>query len=183
MKSLSAWFKEGFTPYLAVPTGLAVLAALLLATLTCYRPAALAMRDKSEEIRVQKMKLERHQRLVSQKDSLAAELGQYEERFTRQRSHDEEVSAYLKELEGILTAAGLSINEIRPIPNEPAGKLDLLAVDFTAEGEMSQLVDFLYGLALSSNLLDLRSLSILRRRTGEGRLAITAEVSKTLFIG
>ena len=178
-----AWVKEGMDRRQAVTTGLLAVFVYLLAAVLFYRPMVLSWKNKLEEVDASKLKLVRYERLVSQKSALLTELSGYKERYTRKLSHDEEVSIFLKQLEEMVGKSGLKVNNLRPIPYDENKDLDTLVIELTIEGEMEQYLDFLHSLATSEDLLDIRAMSVQRRTAGEGHLGVTAEATKTLFIG
>lgn len=182
MRQVIQWVKEGFQRHLALPTVLATAFVVLVVTLAFFKPMARVWQTKLEEVRAERIKLLRHRVMVNHKDAYLNELAQYEKSFTRQQSHDQEVATFSQQLDQFSNGAGLKINEIRPIGGEERGGVDVIAIELIVEGEMTQLVQFLYAIASSPDLLEIQSLDILRRRTGNGRLAITAQVTKTLFV-
>ncbi|MBI4430227.1 MAG: type 4a pilus biogenesis protein PilO [Candidatus Omnitrophica bacterium] len=181
--SFLSWVREGLDRRQVIATTLVALFAILFAAVMFYRPMAQSWQAKRGAVEAAELKLARYERLVSQKSSLLEELAQYKERYARNRSHDEEVSAFLKQLEEMIAASGLKVNDLRPIPYEERPILDTLVIELTAEGEMDQLIGFLHIIASAPDLLDVRNMSVQRRTTGEGHLGITAEATKTLFIG
>jgi len=182
MKNFFVWLKESFEPRLAATTMLVAAFVGLLFTLAVFRPLFHAWRVKVAQVEVQQRKLMRHERLISQKDAFLEELERYEVRFRRRNSHDEEVASFLNQLEHFSNNAGLRLNNIRPVANREQDNLDVMIIELTVEGEMGGLVGFLHEMASSEDLIDVRTMSILRRRSGGGNLAITAEITKTLFV-
>ena len=179
---LTAWVKEGLDRRQVVTTALIALFVYLFATIFFFRPMVRSWQNKREEVDAAKLKLTRYEKLVSQKDSLLKELDEYKDRYTRKQSHDEEVSVFLKQLEEMVTTAGLKMNNLRPIANEQPGDLDTVVIELTIEGEMEQFVNFLHLIASAQDLLDVRTISLQRRTTCEGHLGITGEATTTLLV-
>lgn len=142
----------------------------------------LAVIDRS--VVVQEAKLKKGITLIERKEEINKEYEKYASFFSLTGTSEEEaVVAVLKEVEKISRDSGLTIVDMKPQKETKADKFSRqYNLSIKAEGDMEQLVDFLYSLSSSSLLLSVEKMVLSPKTEGSSDLNITLTVGGIVFL-
>jgi len=101
-----------------------------------------------------KVRIEREMRILAQKDRISQESSTYAAYLTAAVSQEEAMTAFLKEIETLANKSALSIIDMKPAGvKEEKDKSKKFSVSLTCEGEMEQILEFMYNVENSQSLL------------------------------
>ena len=107
----------------------------------------------NRDIKVAEIEFGRDLRNVGQKDAIAREYQDYIQYVQKTGSDEEEIAKILGAIENLAHKSVMTLVEIKPQPVDKKSAPKIYAVEIEATGEMVSIVNFLYGLNTSAQLL------------------------------
>ncbi|MFH1578371.1 MAG: hypothetical protein ABIC18_04810 [Candidatus Omnitrophota bacterium] len=160
IKGINAFFthltkKEKIVFYVAL--GFILLA--VMDRLIIY-PVISKMQLLDEEIKQEQIRIKRDLHILAQEDRIIIESQKYEKYSMSDITAEEAITLTLKEIENLANKAAVYLIDIKPtdIRDEFAYKKYFL--NLSCEGQMEQLMDFIYKVESSDNLLKIEKYSI-----------------------
>jgi Tfp pilus assembly protein PilO len=112
-------------------------------------PVIAKIKSLDNEIQEKETAIKKNLRIVSQKDRIQDEASRYSSFLGGMKSEEEEMTSLLKEIETLANKGGVYLIDMKP-----AGLKDnRYAVNVSCEGQMEQLVSFMYNIENSAKLL------------------------------
>ncbi|MDD5194416.1 MAG: type 4a pilus biogenesis protein PilO [Candidatus Omnitrophica bacterium] len=144
-------------------------------------PITLRIKLLNKEIEDTQRTIETNSHILAQKDRILAESAKYASFLNSNKSEDEEVTALLKEIEAIANKASVYLVDMKPAPAKEEGATKKYIVTVTCEGQMDQIIDFIYNIESSSKLLVIEKYEI-SPKSQESSVAVAGmTVSKTII--
>jgi Tfp pilus assembly protein PilO len=134
------------------------------------------------QIRQKEETIKRNLHIVSQKERVEHEVQKFSSYFNALASEEENVTVFLKELEALANKSSLSIVDMKPAGiKEDDNKVKKCVVTLSGEGQMEQIMDFMYNVENSSSLLTVERYQInpKSRETSVAQCSMT--ISKILM--
>jgi len=124
-------------------------------------PVFSRIKSVGDEIQSKKLEIKKSIQILSYKDRILAEKAKYASYFKNVNSDDEVMTSTLKEVEGLANRSTLSILDMKPFgikTEKDNTRRALVAV--TCEGQMEQVIEFMYNIENSSTLLSIERFQI-----------------------
>ena len=166
--------KEKIVFYVAV-----VFVSLALFDRLLIGPSQSRMKAQNEETLAKMMLIKADKRYLAAKDKVEFERKKCESYLSKSTSTEEEVTSTLKEIENLGNQAGIYIDYIRPGDVSAKGFFTKYLINLSCEGEMPQMVGFLYSIENSEKLLTIEKYVITPKTEGSSIARCRITVSKT----
>ncbi|MDP3143654.1 MAG: hypothetical protein Q8N14_06980 [Candidatus Omnitrophota bacterium] len=140
-----------------------------------YEPITKRLEDLNQEIQEKELVLRRGLELSSKKDGLLAEYKNVQGYLTAKGSDEELVANFLKEIGAKARENSVSLIDLKPQPK--AGKAPdykKYLIDLSVEGNMEQVIGFIYGLETSGYVLRVERCSLSPK--AEDSLVLKADI-------
>ncbi|MCX5694082.1 MAG: GspMb/PilO family protein [Candidatus Omnitrophica bacterium] len=110
----------------------------------------------NKEIQDKQATIKKNLRILTQKDKILAQSSKYSSFLgDSQMTEDEQVTAVLKELESLASKSSVYLIDMKPAGAKGSGSSKKIYVNLNCEAQMEQLVDFMYNMENSSNLISI----------------------------
>lgn len=135
--------------------GVAALAFLLLVFVDrmVVDPVNLRMRQLNQEINIGEKKLAQYLRYMNQKGIVTNDYRKYEKFVKKSGSDEEEQTKILGEIEELARKTKVSMANMKPLPPRSVDFYRTYEISIEVEGDMEAIVDFLYAIGNSAQLL------------------------------
>ena len=135
----------------------------------------------NKEIEDIELKIKNSLKILSQKERILNEAKKYSPFLSSSKTEEEEITFLLKEIESIANKSQLYIVDMKPLPVKVEGYTKKYLVTLNSEGKMENIVDFIYSIENSSQLLIVEKyqITLKSKETNIAQLAIT--ISKTVI--
>ncbi len=108
----------------------------------------------NKEINQKEVGISRNLRILEQKERIILEAKNYAPFFIEPKSEEEEMTIFLKQIESISNKSSLYIVDMKPAGSkEEKNNIKRFTVNLSCEGQMEQVMDFMYNIENSSELL------------------------------
>jgi len=120
--------------------------------------------------------------ILGYKDKIDADFKTLESFYSSEKKSDEEeFAAFLKEMENVANTSGIHIISISPTGNIENAKLyTKYEVKVDCTGQMDSIMQFLYNISASVNLIKVESIEITPPAKGAGEMKCSMIISKEL---
>ena len=136
------------------------------------------IKSLNDEIKEKKYSIVKSLRILEQEKRISSEVTQYAPFFTKTKSEEEDTTSLLKEVEALANKSSLYIVDMKPGGmREEKDKTKKYIVNLTCEGQMEQLMDFMYNVENSSGLLAIEKYQI----SPKSRETSVAQCSMTIY--
>lgn len=156
-------------------------AGVLLSVFVVYQfvfdPFGRTLAKLNSDIRAAELKLVQSRQKIAGRVAVEDEYKKYEPVLRDTASSDRQAMGLSNEVEALVRNAGLSLLDIKPLPEKDGGFYREYAVDLNVRGPMSGLVSFLHELGGTKRLLRVRS--ILLRPTDRLSSSLQARIQVT----
>ena len=113
-----------------------------------------------EEIKKKELLIKKDLRFLSLEKEINKEVSSYQSYFSQVISADEEMNALLKIIESFAREVGINLLYIKPAGFKTDETQSKYSIDLNCQGEMNQVIDFIYRIESSKKLLIVERLSI-----------------------
>lgn len=177
-----SWIPERFSrkEKIGLLLALVVLSAAVLDRLV-VSPLYAMFRDLNREIKIAEIELGRDLRNVGQKEAIADEYENYIKYVQRTGSNEEEIAKMLDVIEGLAQKSAVALMEIRPQRVDAEREPIKYSVDIEARGEMVSIMNFLYGLNTSAQLLRPERVEIRRPDSDSSVCRVSIRVTRMVI--
>jgi len=139
----------------------AVIVAMVLVDRLVISPISDKFRRVNSEIALNEKKFSLDLRNINNKDIIEKEYRRYKDYVKRSSGSDEEdVANILAEIEGLARTASVRLVDIKPLAPKQADLYREYAINVEVEGDMEQVMTFIYNLNNSSQLLRVEKLRL-----------------------
>jgi hypothetical protein len=156
-------------------------AAFLLAAAfidrTMIYPVSSRIRELNKEIKEKESAIKKDARILFMKDRILKETSEYSSMFSATKSEDEENTLLLKEIENLANKSSVYLIDIKPSGTRqgPSGKF---LINLNCEAQMEQLIDFMYNIENSVQLLIIEKFQISRKSSESSVARCAMTISK-----
>ncbi len=144
-------------------------------------PVMRVLNNLSEEISVHEKKLERSMRIWNEGDSIRSEYERNMLSLKKILSDEEEIAGLSSEIEKLGRKTAVLIKNIKPLPIEEGTLYTQYKINIEAEAEMPFLMDFIYQLEKSPQLLKVNRFSLTPKNKQSAALKVNLLVTKVLI--
>lgn len=123
-------------------------------------PIFYKVRSLNEEIVKKEADIKNSLRVLSHKEQIMAEKTKYASFLTGSKSEDEETTSILKEIESLADKTSIYLIDLKPGGIREEGLTKKFMVNLNCEGQVEQLVDFMYNIEKSDTLLKIEEYQI-----------------------
>lgn len=123
-------------------------------------PIFYKVRSLNEEIGKKEADIKNNLRVLAHKDQIMADRAKFASFLTGFKSGDEEMTSILKEIEILADKASVYLVDLKPGGLREAGLIKKFVVNLNCEGQVEQLVDFMYNIEKSDTLLKIEEYQI-----------------------
>lgn len=116
-------------------------------------PIKKKMQDLNQKVEIKQVKLEKNLAVLSKKEKIEKKYAKYEKNMQAKGADEEEIAAFLSEIESLAQKNGLRINDMKPRPTKTVDFYKKFTVDLQAEGGIKQITQFIYQLQNDPELL------------------------------
>lgn len=142
------------------------------------KPVSIKWKRLNEEIAADSLKLEKSERLIGRKGPITSDYEKAAAAVKMMGSAEEEMAKFLTEIESLANAAGVHINEIKPLPTKKFNLYKKFYADLGLEGDMAQISNFMRKVQDSPQLLAIDKLSLNPKQAGSNILRCGIVISK-----
>ena len=139
------------------------------------KPMLTKWKKLDEKFASDKLKLEKSERLIAKKSSIAGDYKKAASAVRMTGSEEEEMGKFLTEIESLANSSSVHINEIKPLPTKQLELYRKFYADLEVEGEMVQISDFMQRVQNSPHLLAIDRLS-LGSKQAEGSILLKCRI-------
>jgi len=119
------------------------------------------IRSINNEVSEKESGIVQNLRILSQKDRIEYETKKYASFFNKSKSEEENMTSFFKEIENLANKSSLYVVDIKPAgAKEYKNKTQKLLVNLNCEGQMEQIMDFMYSIENSRGLLTIEKYQI-----------------------
>lgn len=168
--------KEKLIFYIAVTfIGLAFLDRLL------YRPIRGAFVTLREKTLIEEKKVAKNIKNLAQKDAISKEYENISSYVSTLGTDEEEMAKFLKTIEEKSRASGVYVADIKPQPVINVDFYKKYMVEVSAEGEKTQIIEFIYQLESLDQLINIEELKLSVGKEGSKTKNARAIITKILI--
>jgi len=166
-------------------TKMSIVLVVTISGLLAYVFIAIPVMDQWKELnrRIEVVSLQylRDTKTVNNFDEYKKLYTEYEAIARQAKTDEEEIAFFLKEIESFTANLNISINDIKPLPQERDKHTTILFIEIEMLSSMKDFIAFLHTIASSRTMIHIHkmSLSIISRR--DDILTIKLVISKTFF--
>ena len=146
-----------------------------------FSPIMKVLNNLDKQTLVQEGELEKSVRILNNEDSITAEYNKNVQSLKKSSSNDEEIAALSSEIEELARKTSVLIKNIKPLSVEEMGLYTKYKIDVEAETEMSYLMDFIYQLEKSPQLVKVDKISLSPQKKNSPVLKAFLVISKSLI--
>jgi len=144
-------------------------------------PVMKVLDNLDRETLVQEGELEKSVRIVNNEDSITAEYDKNVQNLKKYSSNEEEIAALSSETEELARKTSVLVKNIKPLSTEETGLYIKYKIDVEVETEMPYLMDFIYQLEKSSQLVKVDKISLSPQKKNSPVLKAFLVISKSLI--
>ncbi|MBU2102273.1 MAG: GspMb/PilO family protein [Candidatus Omnitrophota bacterium] len=144
-------------------------------------PVVSRIRSLNKEITDAQHSVVLNSRIVAQKDRILVEGAKYVSFLSSDKTEEEETTALLKDLEAIATGASVYLSDMKPAAAKVEGPAIKYMVTLTCEGQMDQIIDFIYNVESSKKLLVIEKYEIIPKSKESSTAQASMTISKTVI--
>ncbi len=126
---------------------------LTMADRLIVSPISSKLKSLDKEIMEKESSVQTNIELLARKDKIIAETKKYSRLLGGEQSKEELVTSLLKEIEGLANKSEVYIIDIKPAGSKDSGAVREYLISLNAEAQMEQLIEFMYSIENSSQLL------------------------------
>jgi Tfp pilus assembly protein PilO len=155
--------------------------SLLLIDRVIVGPVVSKIESLTDQIDEKKVDVERDLRILSYRDRIISERARYDAFLTTIRPEQEEITALLKEVEGLASESGIYLVDMKPRKIEDLGPSKKFVISLTCEAQMTQVIDFMYNIENSETLLTIEQYDISPKAKGSSIAKCTLSIAKLII--
>ena len=116
-------------------------------------PIFYKMKSLDKEIQEQESSIKNNLHILAQKDRISTESDKYASFITNSKTAEEETTSVLKEVEIMANQASVYLIDLKPIEPKTLGFYKQYSVNLNCEGQMEQIINFMYSIENAKTLL------------------------------
>lgn len=154
-------------------------------TFTTYNfllmPISKKMEELSQKIEAKKVKLEKSSLILGKKGKIEERYNKYVDNLRLKGTDEEEVAAFLSEIESLAQKNNVRISDMKPRPSKKIDFYKKFTVDLEAEGDINQITQFIYQIQDTPQLLRVDKLRLETKSSQSQALKSYMSISKVLI--
>lgn len=167
--------KEKFILYLAV-----FFISLVIFERLIISPVFSKMKSLDKEIQIKEAQIKRNLRILSRKEMILAENVKYGSFLESFESGEDQAASSLKEIEGYADKASVYLIDMKPSSAKDTGTSKKYLINLNCEAQMEQLINFMYSIENSKELLTIEKCQIGQKAKGSSVAKCSMAISKTI---
>jgi len=144
-------------------------------------PVTRVLGSLDKQISAQEGEMEKSVRILNSEDSIVAEYRKTAQNLKKTSSNEEEISVLSSEIEELARKTSVLIKNIKPLSLEESDLYVKYKIDVEAESEMPYLMDFMYQLEKSPQLIKVDKITLSPQKKNSPVLKASFVVSKSLI--
>ncbi|MCM8831012.1 MAG: type 4a pilus biogenesis protein PilO [Candidatus Omnitrophica bacterium] len=132
----------------------------------------------NDEIKKTELNIKNNLRILAQKDKILSESSQYNLFLASNKTDEEEIASFLKEIENIASKTSTYLIDLKPASSLQEGLITKYLVNINSEGQMEQIVDFMYQIENSNSLMTIERYQIAPKAKGSSIANANFVISK-----
>ncbi|MDD5618714.1 MAG: type 4a pilus biogenesis protein PilO [Candidatus Omnitrophica bacterium] len=160
----------------------AIIVSLAFLDRLILNPINKRIQQISQEIKISEKQLRMGLRNLNQKEAIISEYGKYSQYFKGLGSEEETTAAMLSEIETVAKKSNMSLLDLKPQPSKDRGFYREYSIEVEAEGTIESLINFIYRLNASTQLLRVEKLRLSLKDKDSGLIKITLLITKISFL-
>ncbi|MCX5703349.1 MAG: hypothetical protein NT066_02490 [Candidatus Omnitrophica bacterium] len=141
-------------------------------------PVSYRIGSLNKEIKEKEAGIKKDLRILSMKNKIVNERSKYSSFFYSAKSEEEEYTIIYKEVENLANRSSVYLIDIKPGGVKEAGSAKKFLINLNFEAQMEQLVDFMYNIENSAQLLIIEKFQISPKSIESSVARCTMVVSK-----
>ena len=130
--------------------------ALLILDRAIISPVFSKIRSLNKELQDKQDNIKKNLRILAQKERILAQGAKYNSLLGDSKiNDDEQVTLVLKELESLANKSSVYLVDMKPSGIKESGSSKMILINLNCEAQMEQLVDFMYNMENSNNLISI----------------------------
>jgi hypothetical protein len=135
----------------------------------------------NKEITTRDSEIKNYLKILAQKNKIEIQRANYSSYLGKAKSENEEVTLFLKEVEGLANKAQIYLIDLKPAAMKEEGSAKKFLLNLNCEGKMEQIVTFMYSIETSNKLLTIDKYQI-NPKSKDSNLAKCSMVISKLII-
>lgn len=160
----------------------AVIAAFTFIDRLIIAPVVFKVNSLNRQISEQEAGIKQGLRILSQKDKIASENTKLKSYLVSFKSQEEEVTAALKEIEGLANKNSVYVVDMKPGAVKEAEATKKYYINLECEGQMEQLVKFMYDIESSNQLFSVDKYEITPKYKESSVAKCSMSISKIVIM-
>jgi Tfp pilus assembly protein PilO len=115
--------------------------------------ASSKIKSLDKEIETKESEIKNYLKILAQKNRIEIQRANYSSYLGSEKSENEEVTVFLKEIESLANKAEIYLIDMKPAGIKDQGSSKKFLVNLNCEGEMKQIAVFMYTIETSNKLL------------------------------
>lgn len=146
------------------------------------RPVLTELNNLNRKISVKEKQLRRSLKLLSQKEEISSLYSEYTDPIKQKLSDEEEIAQLLSRIEEVAKETNVVLVRIKPSQTKKEEFYKKFLMKVEAEATISRLIDFVYKLEKSSQLIRVKDFRVTPQKRGSSLLKIEMSISKILVL-
>jgi Tfp pilus assembly protein PilO len=135
----------------------------------------------NQEIKTSEKQLKMGLYNLSQKETIISEYGKYSQYFKSLGSEEEDTAAILSEIETVAKKSNMTLLNLKPLPSKDKGFYKEYSIEVETEGTIESLINFIYRLNTSTQLLRVEKLRLSLKDKDSGLIKAPLLITKISF--
>ncbi|MFC1631232.1 GspMb/PilO family protein [Candidatus Omnitrophota bacterium] len=154
---------------------------LVLLDRVVLSPILSRIRSLTDEIVAQENVIRKNLHIVSQKGRIKKEMDKYASFIVAAQSEDEEMGAFLQEIEDLANESSVYVIDIKAVGTETADVLKKYLLKLNCEAQMEQLTKFFYSIENAQTMLKIEQFDLRPKTAGLTVLRCALSISKAVL--
>lgn len=165
----------------AVLYGAVIAVFLTIVDRLIIAPISSKMTSLDKAIQEEESRIKTNLHILAQKDKIVANSAKYSSFLTNSKSEEEEITFLLKEIETMSNDASVYLIDLKPMESKSEDLSKKYSVNLNCEGQMEQIIKFMYNIENSKSLLAIERYQITPKSKESSVARCSMTVSKIVI--
>jgi len=161
---------------------LIVLIIFILGYFFIFVPIARQWKELNRRIEVVNLQYLRNSRTVTNFDDYVKHYKEFELITKQTKTAEEEIAFFLKEIESFINNLNVTINDIKPLPDEQDNQAHVFFIELEIESSVIDFISFLHKIASSPTMIRVEKMTLMTKGKKDNRLSLRLIISKTFIV-
>jgi Tfp pilus assembly protein PilO len=139
------------------------------------------IKSLNQEIQTRQSEIKRNLRVLAQKKRIEIQRVNYSSYLEKEKSENEEVTVFLKEIESLASKSGISLVDIKPGGVKEISQSKKYLVNLNCEAKMEQIAEFMYNVESANKLLTIEKYQINPKSKDTNLARVSMVISKLVI--